>query len=84
MMPQLHDNLAAWAVQVLLMGSLGALLPLVFRLRHPRTQLAYNHLVLAACLVLPLIQPWHPSIISRTAPGSAQTGLPVKWIALES
>jgi len=65
MMPQLHDNLAAWAMQVLLMGSLGALLPLVFRLRHPRTQLAYNHLVLAACLVLPLIQPWHPSIISE-------------------
>ena len=32
----LLNNLVPWAVQVLVIGSIGALLPLVLRIRHPR------------------------------------------------
>src|SRR5262249_9146244 len=31
--------------------------------RHPRTQLAYCHLMLAACLLLPFLQPWQHGIV---------------------
>lgn len=58
------ENLLAWAAQVFVIASLGALLPLLFRMRHPRSHLVYCHLVLIACLVLPVIQPWqHPLIV---------------------
>jgi hypothetical protein len=33
------NNLQSWATQVFVIGSVGALLPLVFRIRHPRSQL---------------------------------------------
>ena len=70
MIPEmLYSNLASWAAQVFVIASLGALLPQVFRIRHPRTQLAYGHLVLAVCLALPLIQPWQP--LMPSLPGAA-------------
>jgi TonB family protein len=57
------ENLLSWAAQVLVVASLGAILPIVFRIRHPQWHLAYCQLVLASCLVLPLVQPWrHPLI----------------------
>src|SRR5262249_8008750 len=40
-----------------------ALLPTLLRLRHPHTQLAYCHLMLAACLLLPFLQPWRHGIV---------------------
>jgi hypothetical protein len=52
----LLNNLLPWAVQVCVIGSVGATLPLVFRIRHPRSQLVYCHLLLVVCLVLPVIQ----------------------------
>jgi hypothetical protein len=64
----LLNNLLPWAVQVCVIGSVGATLPLVFRIRHPRSQLVYCHLLLVVCLVLPVIQPWqHPVIFSSNA-----------------
>jgi beta-lactamase regulating signal transducer with metallopeptidase domain len=63
----LLDNLQSWALQVFVIASIGAVLPLVFRIRHPRSQLAYCHLLLAACLFLPFIQPWqHPTVFVPT------------------
>src|SRR5215510_11783762 len=62
------NNLQPWAAQVFVIGSVGALLPLVFRVRHPRSQLAYCHLLLAVCLVLPVIQRWqHPIVFGSNA-----------------
>src|SRR4029434_8927762 len=52
------DNLTPWLIQVLLVATVGALLPLLFRIRHPGSQLAYYHVVLGLCLVLSLIQTW--------------------------
>ena len=60
----LQSNLASWVAQVFVIASLGALLPVVFRIRHPRTQLAYSHFVLAVCVFLPLIQPWNHTLPS--------------------
>jgi len=64
----LLNNLQSWLMQVFVIGTIGALLPPVFRLRHPQSQLAYCHLFLVVCLVLPVIQPWqHPVIFSGNA-----------------
>jgi TonB family protein len=57
----LLDNLLHWSGQVMVIGALGVVLPLLLRVRHARTQLLYCHFLLVLCLLLPLIQPWrHP------------------------
>jgi hypothetical protein len=57
-------NLLPWTEQVIVVALVGALLPVVFQVRHPRTQLAYCHAVLVACLLLPFLQPWrHPVVV---------------------
>ena len=52
------SNLIAWSLQVAIVGAAGALLPFVFRLRVARARLWYSHVVLLACLALPVLQPW--------------------------
>lgn len=68
MFEQYGANIIAWMAQSLILASAGALLPLFFGIRHPRTQLAYCHALTAVCLVWPLIAPrQHPVItIHRT------------------
>src|SRR5260221_7258530 len=77
------DNLQSWAIQVFVIASIGALLPLIFRIRHPRSHLAYWHLLLAACLVLPAIQPWqHPIVlVSSSQPTAAPTAVQIPGAA---
>ena len=60
------NNLFSWMAQTLVIASLGALLPPVFRIRHPRTQLYYCHCVILLCLALPLIQPRRHEGTNRT------------------
>jgi beta-lactamase regulating signal transducer with metallopeptidase domain len=73
MTPVLSHNLVAWMAQVILLASAGALLPLLLRLRHPGTQLTYCQLLLSACLLLPVVEPWsHPRLLA-TADGLQQT-----------
>jgi TonB family protein len=72
------QNLQSWVIQVFVIASIGVALPLIFRIRHPRSQLVYCHLVIVACLVLPAVQPWQHSIIQvttgySTAPAAAAT-----------
>ena len=73
------DNLTLWALQATLVASVGAILPLVLRIRHPRSLLAYYHAVLLLCFALPVIQPWQDSL-SVVAPSSLQ--LPPQAAAL--
>src|SRR5215471_11363377 len=89
------ENAVPWLLQVLVIGSLGAVLPLMFRIRHPRSQLIYSHLLLAACFVLPMTQPWrHPVItaevgqsvveapaiaLPKTMTGAAVPTAPISW-----
>jgi TonB family protein len=62
------DNFQSWMIQVLLIGSIGAFLPAIFRVRHPRSQLIYCQLLLVICVVLPVLQPWrHPVVVVETA-----------------
>src|SRR4051812_10184923 len=74
----LQSNLESWIAQVFVIATLGALLPVLFRIRHPRTQLAYTHLVLAVCVFLPLLQPWTHAIFSP----DSQTGVTVTFGAM--
>ncbi len=38
-MNQVIQNLPSWMVQTLVIASIGAVLPKIFRIQHPRTQL---------------------------------------------
>lgn len=67
-------NLLAWMEQAFLLASIGSLLLLLFRIRHPWTKLGYCHTLLLVCLALPWIQPWR----HEAAPSAAAT----HWIAL--
>jgi beta-lactamase regulating signal transducer with metallopeptidase domain len=68
------DNLISWILQAIIIASLGALLPLVLRIRHPKSQLAYYHAILLLCFALPWIQPWQDTLAVMTAhPASVAT-----------
>jgi len=57
-------NLLPWIEQITVIALVAALLPALFQVRHPRTQLAYCHLMLLVCLLLPFIEPWrHPVVL---------------------
>jgi TonB family protein len=51
-------NFGFWCLQVALVIAAGAMLPWIFRLGAPKPRLLYLHLLLAACLVLPVVQPY--------------------------
>jgi len=57
-LPSPANNVLSWVVQTILVACAGAVLPILFRLRHARTQLAWCHILLAVCLLLPVLQPW--------------------------
>jgi beta-lactamase regulating signal transducer with metallopeptidase domain len=58
------SNLLFWSAQVALLALAAAFLPRLFQIRQPRVLLAYWRALLAICLMLPVIQPWHrlPSV----------------------
>ena len=60
------NNLLTYSLQVGLLVGLLAFVPAIFRLRAPRARLLYWHLLLAACLLLPLIRPWRQQVIAGT------------------
>ncbi len=72
-------NLAAWSVQVgvlgLAAGALSGLLPI----ERPAARLAFGQALLALVLGLPLLQPWHataPAVTWSVAPSSALSPAP--------
>jgi TonB family protein len=67
-------NLLVWIMQVFMITSAGALLPVVFRLHHPRSNLVYYRLLLMAALLLPLLQPLEHEIV---VVGDAQSSVHV-------
>ena len=85
------NNLLTYSLQVGLLVGLLAFVPAVFRLRAPRARLLYWHLLLAACLLLPLIRPWQQQVIAgsievatvatHVAPG-APSHRPIPWNAV--
>ena len=53
------ENLAAYSLQVAVLIAAGTLLVQVVRLKVPRVLLLFWQTLLAACLLLPVIQSWH-------------------------
>jgi TonB family protein len=69
----LIGNLAAYSMQVALVVVVADLTAAALRLKSPRVKLAYWQAVLAACVVLPLLEPWQP--ISMGAVGGSATAV---------
>jgi len=69
-------NLAAYSVQVALVVAVGGLTAALLRLRQPRVMLAYWQALLAACLLLPLLEPWQQTGWAPT--GGVATGVSTK------
>ncbi|MEO7146103.1 MAG: M56 family metallopeptidase [Bryobacteraceae bacterium] len=67
-------NLAAYSLQIGVIVTAGALLPALVRLRAPRARLIYWQVLLAACLVLPVLEPWGAPPPSRGAEVTVTTG----------
>ncbi len=64
------SNLLAWMEQAFVLAGTGSLLLMIFRIRHPSSKLIYCHALLAACLLLPWIEPWRHAVGSEeSAPG---------------
>jgi beta-lactamase regulating signal transducer with metallopeptidase domain len=67
-------DLGAYSLQVAVLAGSGALLARLFGLRASRATLAYWRVLLAACVVLPLCQPWRVSTPDPEAPVTAMSG----------
>ena len=61
------DNLVAYSMQIGLLVGLAAFIPVALRLRLPASRLAYWHVLLAACLLLPAVRPWKQAVLTLTA-----------------
>jgi beta-lactamase regulating signal transducer with metallopeptidase domain len=57
--PLWFSNLTFWSAQVVLLVLAAGFLPRLFQIRQPHVLLVYWRALLAASLVLPLVQPWH-------------------------
>ena len=87
------SNLLAWWVQVTIVAAAGAMLPFAFRLRESRGRLWYWHVMLLACIAIPLVEPWmHPAPARsdvtfttgafRAVGTPAATGFTISWPAV--
>ena len=55
-------NLVAYSLQIGLLVGLAAFVPAALRVRLPGARLVYWHVLLAACLLLPLVRPWKQEV----------------------
>jgi len=58
------SNLLAYSLQVGLLVALAAFVPALLRMRAAGARLIYWQLLLAACLLLPWVRPWHREVIA--------------------
>ena len=58
------NNLVLYSLQIGLLVGVAAVVPALLRLRVPRARLAYWHILLAACLLLPQVRPWRREIVA--------------------
>src|SRR5664279_4763842 len=63
------DNLVAYSLQIGLLVGLAAFIPAALGLRLPASRLAYWHVLLAACLLLPAVRPWKQAALTLYAYG---------------
>jgi len=72
--PLWFDNLLAASVQITLLVISAALLVGAFRLREPRVLLRFWTALLAACLLLPVLEPWRTVAPMAGAAVTVRTG----------
>jgi TonB family protein len=62
---QIWNNVVAYALQIGIVVAAGAIVPTVLRMRTPRAKLLllWQGLI-AACIVLPWVQPWREEVVS--------------------
>lgn len=58
------SNFWSYNGQIALLVAVVALAPFVLRMHDPRARLVYWQIALAACLLLPLIQPWRRAVVA--------------------
>jgi len=58
------SNIRAYSLQVGLLVALAAFVPALVRMRAAGARLLYWQLLLAACLLLPCVRPWHQAVIA--------------------
>jgi len=58
------SNILAYSLQVGLLVAVGAFVPALVRMRAAGARLLYWQLLLAACLLLPWVRPWHREVIA--------------------
>ncbi|HXA52714.1 MAG TPA: M56 family metallopeptidase [Candidatus Acidoferrum sp.] len=88
-------NLTSYCLQIGLLIGVAAFIPRALRMAEPRARLAFWHIVLAACLALPLFAPWRQESVtvgvtmhvarplpSRTVPPSRDRVIPWDRIVL--
>lgn len=73
----LWDNVVAYSLQVGLLVGLAAFLPALLRLKMPRARLLYWHLLLAACLLLPLLRPPQRTVVTSNVQFTTGAAIPV-------
>ena len=64
----LWNNLVAYSLQVGLLIAVAAAVPRLLRLQPPRARLLFWRMALAACLLLPVVQPWQQPAIEVVGP----------------
>jgi len=60
------NNLVTYSLQVGLLVGIAAFVPAMLRFRSPHGKLIYLQLLLAACLLLPVVQPWKHEVANGT------------------
>jgi len=70
--PLFLTNLGAYSLQIGLLVAVAAIVPALVRMRAPGARLVYWHILLAACIALPLVRPWRQEVVA------APTAAPVE------
>jgi TonB family protein len=73
----LWDNFVTYGMQIGLLIGLAAFVPTLLRLRMPRARLAYWHILLTVCLLLPLMAPRKQEVIYVSTPTAPPAATPV-------
>ncbi|MGA2273233.1 MAG: M56 family metallopeptidase [Bryobacteraceae bacterium] len=72
------SDILAYSLQVGLLVAVAAFVPALVRMRAAGARLLYWQLLLAACLLLPWVRPWHREVIpTKVAVTTAVTGIAV-------
>jgi TonB family protein len=70
-------NVVAYSLQIGLLVGLAGFVPAALRMRLPGARLVYWHVLLAACLLLPLLRPW-----KQEAAGTVQVSTSVAAVVV--